>query len=158
MSIENICQQICQNKAITNYCSHLYFSLRFNLWFLLRRENEVIVFLTSSPSKLNDSHIMVLFRNMPWTLTIFWHSIQIPNFNEWCSSTAALCACIYITRCVSTQFFFLLCCCCWLVNPAFLFSLSYTNPIRGINVSVSLLTHRRVLSGSSTLPLDWSGQ
>jgi hypothetical protein len=161
MSIENICKKICQNKASTNYWSHHYLSFRFNLCFLLRRCHEVWKrshrFFTSSPSKLNNLHIMVLLKNMPWMSTIFGYVIQTPEFNEWCSSTAALRACTYTNRCVSTQFFLvsdgLLC------SLLLLFSyLSYTYPIKGINLSVSLLTHQGVLSGSSTLPLDWSGQ
>ena len=59
-------------------------------------ENEVIFFLLQVPLFLHHcSYIMVSVKSIQQISTTIGFSIQTTVFNEWCSSTAALCACMY---------------------------------------------------------------
>ena len=102
-------------------------------------------FLTSSPLLLTPVHsTALLFQILSQISIIFGYSIQIIDLNEWCSS-AARSSCTYSRRRVSTRVFPRM----FSDGLLFLvFSLSHTYPTRGISISVLLLTHRGVLSGS----------
>ena len=161
MSIENICKKICQNKAITNtialtIISRLDSTCDCSSVGVMKCENEVIVFHfkslqverftyhgTAQKHAMNVDNLWICYSNTRFQRMVFIY----------CCSP-----CMYIHPSLRKYTFFSFPAVVVVLSIQPFFSLSYTYPIRGINVSVSLLTHRGVLSGSSTLPLDWSVQ
>jgi hypothetical protein len=119
--------------------------------------------LVVSPPSWKRSHRFSHFKSLQverftYHGTVQKHAMDIDNLWTFYSNTkfqrmvfihcCSLCMYIHQSLRKYTVFFplLLLLSCQW--QPSF--SLSYTYPIREINVSVSLLTHQRVLSGSST--------